>query len=723
MLKLITKQSRFLLLVFALGLIPAIVFSQDTTNFLSKFKTSDSFNWLDQRNDFYLNDNGITGDSLTDRYIKGLEQIDAGNYEEAIILFKSTKGVEKLNIDSWKSDKKYQPDFMIGICYRLLSEKDSALFYYRKSIHDDPGNEEYYLEIGRLYAELNEDRTCLKYCDSAIEINPNSTDAFYLKSYIYYRKGRIKASAKQIDKALDIDPDNVYFNMLLGEIYRYRKKDEKAIKYYQTAVEKDSTLSYAYQQIGLCYFNMHNSNSSVAALKKAIQIDTSNSGNYFILGLIYMYKNLSRTDGMDNLVKSIEIDKQDSIYYYGQDVADIEFKELIYELGTNDELHLLEKKSGYLLLQLYLGDNSRNPYTQLLTLDTKLPSSVFIGRILNYITYVYYGNRVKSDYLVPILMEEPDLLTVNVMSANCYYYEEKYDWALKKLNLVTGRVPFFYEALMIKAEVLIELERFQEVFQVLDSIDELRPNQIVTSFLRSMAYFETGFHRQALNRFIIFNEDNNETDEYNYLDIKIAECYYELGMIDSAGYYAEIACSDRNHSYGGAYLIRGKVNLEKGDLHLADKDFSSAIYKTNSREAEPYYYRGLVNKKKGYNRKAVEDFKDAIVLDDANAEAYYELALCYYNLKKYRLAIKYGNDALLKKSNYFDAMYLVSLAELRSGNVEDAEYYYLKYAKRNIDYNNSISANAYAGLQNLIDNDIMYLEAKSIFDQLKELED
>ena len=719
MFKLISRISK-LFLITILFLSPLISLSQDTTNFLSKYRSTKDFNWLEQRKSYYM-DSGLPVDSLAEQYNIGIENIQNEKYKEAISCFKTSYGIEKNNIDSWKSETSYLPDYLIGICFSMLKESDSAIYYLNKSLKNKLDIESHYVAIAKVYAEDNEYKKGLNYCDSALKVNSYSVDALYVKSYIYYKTGKLNVAEKEIKKAQKRNPENITLNMLIAEIYSIRNKRLKAIGSYKKVISADSTLMYAYQQIGYNYFLSNKDHNAIEYMQKATSLDTTNSYNYFFLGLMYYKNHISKTKSFEYLIKSINIQKQDSIKYYGQSFSTVELKEIIYELVENTNLTKDEKKVGSLLLDLYIGNIYNNPYTKIKRFSEKYPTSLFINRVYNLLLYNYYGKWMSSTYFEKIMEIDSTIVTVILIDAECCFARKDYQEALEKTNYVTAQIPVFLSALNLKANTYLELEKYDETLLLLDSIENLAPGRHLTLYYKSIAYEGKKNYRQALDFLFQFQDAvsdiNNSIAEY-----KISNCYYNLGLIDSALYFAELSIENRKNIYWDEYLLLGKIYLEKNELRLAEQNITKAVNMTHLQVAKPYYYKAILYLKRGYKHKAIESLERAILIDSSYAEAYYKIAEIYYELEKFDKVIEFCEMAVLKKTNYFEAMYMIPLAELRLGNIEEAEYQYIRYAEINMEFENTIAPKAISDLQYLIDHNIYPDQAKSIIDKLNELQ-
>ncbi len=98
--------------------------------------------------------------------------------------------------------------------------------------------------------------------------------------------------------------------------------------------------------------------------------------------------------------------------------------------------------------------------------------------------------------------------------------------------------------------------------------------------------------------------------------------YYRKGDVDQA--MRDFDNSIRlDPDYGLTYFIRGKANLYRGQLDLAEADMSASIKRPMIRPKDDLYaYRGLLRMARGNCAVALEDFDDAIKRNRKLAWAY-----------------------------------------------------------------------------------------------------
>jgi uncharacterized protein (TIGR02145 family) len=149
-------------------------------------------------------------------------------------------------------------------------------------------------------------------------------------------------------------------------------------------------------------------------------------------------------------------------------------------------------------------------------------------------------------------------------------------------------------------------------------------------------------------------------------------------------------CLGKNPNFVEAYLVRGEVCAQIGNLEEALDDFEKAI-ELDPKASQPYSHRGLLYAKSGDIDKAIDDFSTAIELDVSNAMAYSNRANMYLKKRELQKAINDCSKAIVLSPNSMEPYSNRALAYMNIG----------EFAKAFDDYNKVIiiapeNAEAYA---------------------------
>ena len=138
-----------------------------------------------------------------------------------------------------------------------------------------------------------------------------------------------------------------------------------------------------------------------------------------------------------------------------------------------------------------------------------------------------------------------------------------------------------------------------------------------------------------------------------------------------------LSVSDKN---ADAFFNRGWLYEYKGDLPLAEKDYSRAI-ELDKRHKDAYYNRGLLYTKLKKYQEAIKDFTEVVKLDPNAADALCNRGSAQLRLGRVDLALADFDAGLKVKSGDPDLLYNRGLAFLAKGNKPKAMEDFTKAAQ------------------------------------------
>ena len=145
------------------------------------------------------------------------------------------------------------------------------------------------------------------------------------------------------------------------------------------------------------------------------------------------------------------------------------------------------------------------------------------------------------------------------------------------------------------------------------------------------------------------------------------------------------------------YSNRGSLIEDEKQLPMAIADFDKAIA-INPKYPEPYFNRGNTYRKIKENDKAIADYLKFIALNNQYKvgnellrNAYYNLGICYFNMKLWDNAIAANTEALKLDSNYVQAYINRGVAYANNRQFEKAITDYNKAIKTDPSFSNAFS--------------------------------
>ena len=148
---------------------------------------------------------------------KGMENIEQALEEYQIVLENADEGNEK--------DRKLKAKTLavIGECYLITEEMDSAQDYFKQSLELSPDDEILAYNMGEIYFAHNKMDDAIEYYELASQIKPKWSDPYYKIGLVYLNK---KENAKAIEyflEFLEIEPDSAR-SVNVKNIIDYLKK-------------------------------------------------------------------------------------------------------------------------------------------------------------------------------------------------------------------------------------------------------------------------------------------------------------------------------------------------------------------------------------------------------------------------------------------------------------------------------------------------------------------
>ncbi|MGM0634973.1 MAG: tetratricopeptide repeat protein [Bacteroidota bacterium] len=287
-----------------------------------------------------------------------------------------------------------------------------------------------------------------------------------------------------------------------------------------------------------------------------------------------------------------------------------------------------------------------------------------------------FGNHEEFDF--PIQKFERMLKTNDVLFfdanefeniANFYLDVGNMSLAKKAIKLGLDQHPNSSGLLLIKADVLIFEDKFDEALSLLLYLSELEPNNDEVYILKANLYAKQNNHDQAVSSLqealkcaedpleiyhligmeYLMAENYDQAKDYfikslgdNYDDFStifnIIFCFDFSDQSEGAIAFLE-GLIDKNPYSAIAWNQLGLIHSQDGRLEKALECFDFAII------SDEFFYAAYMEKAKilekmGNPKEAINFFKLTLQMDDPTAYAYYRIGKCYLKLEDTEKAIK-----------------------------------------------------------------------------------
>lgn len=161
---------------------------------------------------------------------------------------------------------------------------DSASYYYRMAIENDPENPDLYLERGNAFLNANETDSALMDYDKALSFRPTYKEAFYNKGLIYYNRKQYRNSINETKNAITIDPEYTDAMLLIGDDFYNSSQLDSAMTWYENAYSKGYRSAALSHVMAYIYDTKGNTQRAIPLYKEAISYDTTRTEIYQRLG-------------------------------------------------------------------------------------------------------------------------------------------------------------------------------------------------------------------------------------------------------------------------------------------------------------------------------------------------------------------------------------------------------------------------------------------------------
>ncbi len=224
-----------------------------------------------------------------------------------------------------------------------------------------------------------------------------------------------------------------------------------------------------------------------------------------------------------------------------------------------------------------------------------------------------------------------------------HYMEKlKFKKALAAVNQATEQFPFSTGLIAIKAQILSNLEQYEEALELLEMARNLHPMDIEVYLSIGSILSLQGKHKEAISLYeeiLSFADDEKDDIYYN-----IGLAYQSLEEYDKAiDAYKKSIEENINHEgslYELAFCLDIAGQLE-GSLSYYRKFIDEDPY-----SAAAWYNLGIVCNKLEKFDDAIEAYGYALAIDDTFASAHFNMGNSLMNLEKYKEALEEFNKTV-----------------------------------------------------------------------------
>ncbi len=190
-----------------------------------------------------------------------------------------------------KSPEKARPYLSLGAIRARTGQPQRALFFYRKALALDAGDERIYHNLGAAYQELGDITEASRLYQQALTMNPRYAEAYNNLGVALAKTGQINRAIHLYQKALAINPDYAEAYNHLGLARAAQNNLPQAISLYRKALAINPQYAPAYNNLGLARAARNNLPQAISLYRKALAIKPDYVEAHVNLGVACLRQN------------------------------------------------------------------------------------------------------------------------------------------------------------------------------------------------------------------------------------------------------------------------------------------------------------------------------------------------------------------------------------------------------------------------------------------------
>ena len=175
-------------------------------------------------------------------------------------------------------------NYQRALAYYNNQQYDSAAYYYKFAIDNDPENPELFFERGNAFLNANNTDSALIMYDNALTLQPEHQQAQYNKGYIYFNRKNYRQAIEETKKIIAYTPDNTDAMLLLGDSFYNQSQLDSALRWYEGAYNSGFRSAALCHLMAYIYDTKGDTNRAIDLYKEAIGQDSTITDVYTRLG-------------------------------------------------------------------------------------------------------------------------------------------------------------------------------------------------------------------------------------------------------------------------------------------------------------------------------------------------------------------------------------------------------------------------------------------------------
>ena len=652
---------------------------------------------------------GCSGENANQLFQQGIDAMDAGNPDEAVIWFK--KALQK---DSTMALAHYK----LGQIYHEKGEAKLAYSQLNQAVQQDPSLAEARKEMIFLLVENRALEMVVKACEKYLEINGADEDVFlalgnalaYLKKFdqaievletatkkypenldvktnfakILVANGDVDKGRIMLETIAKDNPEDIDKQIALAQLYERLERYDKAMLTLEAIRDKNPENAKPYYLLAQMSLKKNQPDQAKKVLLNAEKAGALDSGLFRMHAMI-LHRQGDSESALKYFQKAVEVATEDNRQINQMILADYHSflknykaaQEILETIIAEDSTKKgLKSKVVELFLAQGEFDQAKSSVDALLQEDSGDARGHFLKGLMMMQDKDVADAREhfsKAKELAPNSAESQFLYGLTFM-------EESQDISITEISEALKKNPNMIKARMALAELLANKGEFQESLDELDKVIEKRPDDTKVRALRISVLLKLNNPEAALADAKLLVETEPEVSWHVF---RLAEIYFATKEYDKAlPLYKQLA-EEKPESVQVLNRIVGIYMLKKEqDQALAVADTFLAKYPDNP--------KAVIVKAKVYLSQGYLDLAENILLpvaDKGEDVAVLAMIAELYRAKKDGVkAVHYYQKALKLVPDNIGIMMKIAGFHLNSGDHPEAIKYYEKVLAQKADF-------------------------------------
>jgi tetratricopeptide (TPR) repeat protein len=223
----------------------------------------------------------ILGNSQSEEILRGRENLQLGNFDEAIRCFKKAIEIDPNAFDAY---------YYLGSTYARRGDLQEAFICFTEAISINPKYIEAYRSRGEVQIALGNYKGAIENFDEIIKLDPRNPRGYLARCTANFLDRHYNQAIKDCSKSIELNPDLIVLHLAYfqrGEAYAQLNDYDQAMKDYNKVLEILPDFADAFVARGELFSKLDNYDRSLKDFSKAIELAPKDASAYNAIAWFY----------------------------------------------------------------------------------------------------------------------------------------------------------------------------------------------------------------------------------------------------------------------------------------------------------------------------------------------------------------------------------------------------------------------------------------------------